>query len=90
LPRYLEDALEDRDPERECLAGACPGLADQVVAVKGDRQGERLDGEGRGDAASFQCGADGFGNAEIAESLGAREVLTVRARCVGAQGSRLQ
>jgi hypothetical protein len=90
LPRDLEDALEDRDPEGERLAGAGPGLADQVVAVQGDREGQRLDGECRGDAASFQRGADGLGDAEIAEGLGARELLTVRARCVGAQGSRLQ
>ena len=60
------------------------------MAIKGDRQRKRLDGEGSGDAASFQGGADGLGDAEVAESLGAREVFTIRARCVGTQGSRLQ
>jgi hypothetical protein len=90
LPRDLEDALEDRDPEGERLAGAGSRLSDQVMAVQGDRQRQGLDRESGGDAAGFQRGADGLGDAEIAEGLGARELLTVRARCVGAQGSRLQ
>jgi len=95
LPGGIGDALEDRDPERESLAGAGPRLTDQVMAIQGDRQGQRLDRESSGDAAIFQRDADGLGDAEVAEGLGACQVLTVRvltvrARCIGAQGSRLQ
>ena len=39
-----------RDAEAEGLAGAGLGLADDVVAGQGDRQGHRLDREGVGDA----------------------------------------
>jgi hypothetical protein len=90
LPRHVSDVLQDRDPEGEGLAGAGSGLSDQVMAVQGDRQSQRLDGESSDDAVGFQRGADGLGDAEVAERLGAREVLTVRALCVGTQGSRLQ
>jgi hypothetical protein len=60
------------------------------MTVKGNRKRQRLDRESSDDPLSFQGGADGLGNAEITESLGAADVRTVRARCIGAQGSRLQ
>ena len=43
-------ALQQRYAEAQRLAGAGARLADQVVARQRDRQGHRLDGEGRGDA----------------------------------------
>jgi hypothetical protein len=50
----VRDALQHRDAEGECLAGAGPGLADDVVAVQGDRQGERLNGERVYDALGLE------------------------------------
>ena len=47
-------ALEDRDAERQRLAGAGAGLPDQVGAQEGDRQGHLLDRERRGDAGAFE------------------------------------
>ena len=46
-------ALEHRDAEREGLAGAGAGLADQVGPHQGDREGHLLDGEGGGDACAL-------------------------------------
>jgi hypothetical protein len=48
------DPLQQRNAERECLAGARTGLADDVVAAQRDRQGERLDGKGFNDPLGFE------------------------------------
>ncbi|XRQ16931.1 hypothetical protein ACN3XK_14380 [Actinomadura welshii] len=48
------DALQQRGTEREGLAGARAGLADDVVAAQRDRQGELLDGERFYDALCFK------------------------------------
>jgi hypothetical protein len=89
--------LQDGDAEGEGLAGARPGLADEVMAVQRDRQGKCLDGEGDSDALGFQGCANGLGDAEVPKSLGAGIKLsggrlTGRAliSCVRTQGSRLQ
>lgn len=61
------DALQERQPEAERLAGAGLGLADDVGA--GERDGERhlLDGEGGRDADGFK-GFGGLGeNTEVSE-----------------------
>ncbi len=47
-------ALQHRDAEGEGLAGARAGLADQVGAHQGDREGHLLDGEGGGDAGALE------------------------------------
>ncbi|WP_233510501.1 hypothetical protein [Actinomadura craniellae] len=44
------DPLEQRDAERQGLAGSGAGLADDVVAAERDGQGELLDGERVDDA----------------------------------------
>ncbi|GAC1328004.1 MAG: hypothetical protein NVSMB13_14790 [Mycobacteriales bacterium] len=62
------DPLEQRDAEGEGLAGAGPGLADQVGAGKRDRQGQRLDREGRGDADLVEGGDDLGGYTEVSEA----------------------
>jgi hypothetical protein len=49
------DALQQRDAERERLAGAGTGLADDVVAAERDGQRQRLDGKGFDDALGFEC-----------------------------------
>jgi hypothetical protein len=97
LSAGLAEALQDRDAEREGLAGARPGLADEVMAVQRDGQSKCLDREGGGDALGFQSCANRLGDAEVPESLdaginlsGGR--LTGRALIsrVRTQGSRLQ
>ena len=62
---HLVQALQDRHAEGEGLAGAGPGLADEVMALQRDRQRQRLDREGGGDALRLQRGADGLGDAEV-------------------------
>ncbi len=47
-------ALQHRDAEREGLAGAGAGLADQVGAHQGDGEGHLLDGEGGRDAGAVE------------------------------------
>ena len=51
-------ALQHRDAEGQGLAGARAGLADEVGAHQGDREGHLLDGEGGGDAAALERVAD--------------------------------
>ena len=51
-------ALQHRDAEGQGLAGARAGLADQVGAHQGDREGHLLDGEGGGDAGALERVAD--------------------------------
>jgi hypothetical protein len=50
----LFDVLEQRDAEREGLAGARTGLADDVMAAQRDGQGERLNGKRFKDALGFE------------------------------------
>ena len=60
-------ALQHRDAEREGLAGARAGLADQVGAEEGDREGHLLDGEGGGDAGAVERVADLGQHAQFTE-----------------------
>ena len=59
-------------PKANVLPVPGPGLADQVVAIEGDRQRQRLDGERGGDALGLERGADGLGDAEVTKGLLAR------------------
>jgi hypothetical protein len=59
--------LQQRDAERQRLAGAGPRLADDVVASQCNGQGQRLDGEGGRDAFGCQRGTDGLADAEALE-----------------------
>jgi hypothetical protein len=61
--------LKQRDAERERLASAGAGLADDVVPAQPDGQGQALDGEGRGDAGDLQGRTDLLINAEVTERL---------------------
>src|SRR5699024_4567215 len=54
----------------ERLAGAGLGLADDVAAAQRDRQGQRLDREGGGDALGGQGLDDVPADIEIGEGLG--------------------
>ena len=60
-------ALEHRDAEREGLAGAGAGLADQVGAHQGDREGHLLDGERGGDVGALERVANLGLDAELSE-----------------------
>jgi hypothetical protein len=64
--------LQQRDAERQRLAGAGPRLADDVMASQCDGQGQRLDGEGGRDAFRRERGADGLADAETLERRAAR------------------
>ncbi len=69
------DSLQQRHAEGEGLAHPGAGLADQVVAGKGERQRELLDGEGVLDAffaerpddfvAYTEVGKGGFGRGSV-------------------------
>ena len=61
--------LQQRDAEAERLAGAGLGLADDVAAAQGDRQGQRLDREGGGDALRSQRLDDVRADVEVGEGL---------------------
>ena len=63
-------ALHHRDAEGEGLAGARAGLADQVGAHQGDREGHLLDGEGGGDAGALERVADQGEHPELTEGGG--------------------
>ena len=67
-------ALEHRDAEGQGLAGAGAGLADEVGAHQGDREGHLLDGERGGDAGALERVADLGEHAEIAEGGGHEDV----------------
>ncbi len=60
-------ALQDRDAEGQGLAGARAGLADQVGAQQGHREGHLLDGEGGGDAGAVERVADLGMDSELTE-----------------------
>ena len=60
-------ALQHRDAEGQGLAGAGAGLADQVGAQQGDREGHLLDGEGGGDAGALERVADLGEHPELSE-----------------------
>ena len=62
-----DDPLEQRDAEAERLAGAGLGLADDVVPVQGDREGQRLDRERVGDADRLERLDRGREHAEVGE-----------------------
>ena len=51
-------AVQQADAEGQRLAGAGAGLADDVAALEGQRNGEGLDGEGVHDAVLSQRGGD--------------------------------
>ena len=65
-----DDALQDGDAEGERLAGARAGLADEIGALNGNRDGHGLDGEGRDDPHPLQRLANVFSDAEIGERGG--------------------
>ncbi len=67
-------ALEHRDAEGERLAGARAGLADQVGAHQGDREGHLLDGEGGGDAGAVEGVADVGKDPELTEGGGSDDL----------------
>ena len=60
-------ADDERDAEGQRLAGTSGGLARDVSSGERVAQGQRLDGEGRVDAALGERGDDVGGNAEIGE-----------------------
>ncbi len=62
-----DHALEDRDAEAERLAGTGLGLADDVVAAEGHRQGHRLDGERVDDVGGGERGHDVRVDVEVGE-----------------------
>jgi hypothetical protein len=66
------DPLQDRHAETERLAGAGAGLADDVLAGQGQRQGELLDGERALDARGPQRADDLRPGAELFERGGVR------------------
>jgi hypothetical protein len=57
------DLLQDRDGEREGLAGPGAGLADEVVTLDRQRYGEGLDRERAGDAMAGEGLDDVVGDA---------------------------
>ena len=67
-------ALQHRDTEGEGLAGAGAGLADEVGAHQGDREGHLLDGEGGGDAGAVERVADLGQHAQVTEGDGHEDV----------------
>ena len=61
------DALQERDAEAEGLAGAGLRLADEVLALKGERKAHLLDGEGALDAIGKKGCGDLWICAELSE-----------------------
>ena len=61
------DSLQERKPEREGLARAGTGLADDVAANERDRQGHLLDREGFGDADPLEGVGDRGKYSEVSE-----------------------
>ena len=64
-----DDALQQRDAERQRLAGAGARLADHVGAGQGDRDGHRLDRERVADADRVEGVGDGAEHPEVVEGL---------------------
>jgi hypothetical protein len=62
-----DQPLQQRYAEGQRLAGARPGLADDVVAAEPDRQGQRLDRERVLDPDVRERRADVSGDVEVAE-----------------------
>ena len=63
------DGFECGDPEAEGLSRAGLGLANDVPALKSDREGHGLDREGSGDAFIGERGDDLLAHAEIGKDL---------------------
>jgi hypothetical protein len=61
------DELQQRDAERQRLAGAGPRLPDDVLSAQRQREGERLNGKGRVDARGLKARADRVADAEFTE-----------------------
>ena len=59
------ELLQQRHAERKGLAHAGAGLADQIVAGQGQRQGQLLDGEGMFDAGFGEGAHDFVANSEL-------------------------
>jgi hypothetical protein len=59
--------VQHRHAKRERLAGAGARLADNVLAVNGERQRQRLNGKRRVNARVIERGADYFVDSEVAE-----------------------
>ncbi len=62
-------AIDERDPERQGLAGPGRGLGQQVAAGQPVGDGQTLDGERCGDAAGGEGVDHGAGDAELGEGL---------------------
>jgi hypothetical protein len=62
-----DQPVQDRHAEGERLAGAGARLADNVLAVHGQRQCKRLDREGGVYARGFERAANDLVDSEIAE-----------------------
>jgi hypothetical protein len=60
-------SVQDGHAKGEGLAGAGPRLADDVLAIDGERKGECLDRERRDDARGFERGTDDLVDPEITE-----------------------
>ena len=85
-----DDAVEHRDAEAEGLAGAGLGLADDVVAGQGDRQGHRLDGERGGDAVLGERVDDVGVDAKSAKEATGGGSVTVAAAVSASSASALR
>ena len=67
--------MQQRTAESERLPGAGAGLAYQVSATQGQRDGDRLDGKRMDDARRGECTRDFFSDTEVCEGLGSGSCL---------------
>src|SRR6478735_4929017 len=70
----LEQSRDERQAERERLAGAGLATAEDVAPRQGVGDGRGLDGEGRGDALAGEALDDPLGQAEGSEAVVGRDV----------------
>src|SRR6478672_8717514 len=70
----LEQSRDERQAERERLAGAGLATAEDVAPREGVGDGRGLDGEGRGDALAGEALDDPLGQAEGGEAVVGRDV----------------
>jgi hypothetical protein len=72
------DSLDDRDRERERLAGAGPRLGEHVAPGQGVGHDERLDREGRLDPSAREGRGHPLGHAERGERIGCGHAVLLR------------
>src|SRR6476469_9329051 len=70
----LEQSRDERQAERERLAGAGLATAEHIAPRQGVGDGRGLDGEGRGDALAGEALDDPLGQAEGSEAVVGRDV----------------